>query len=95
MNKLKLRTEQLRLLKTLLGLSERYGISQDMTAQQVFDAFVMREEDTRQEFIKRSFEATTPAKQRYWSQRASGLTTAGGQSRLRKLLMLVSNKESV
>lgn len=72
----------------LKELCEKYLVTHGMTHQQVFDAFIAVEQAARPEFMRRGESHTDPNKRFYWFQRATGLTTAGGQNRLNKLLTL-------
>ena len=87
---LKLGSEQRKFNK----LVEHYLVTSDMTAKQIFDNFIAQEALAHSEFMGRALAATTATKRKYWFDRASGLTTKGGQSRLRKLLTL-AKKEPV
>lgn len=69
-------------------LVDRYLVTQGMTPQQIFDNFIAQEESERPEFTRRALSATTSTKRQYWFNRASGLTTKGGNTRLKKLLTL-------
>jgi hypothetical protein len=71
---------------------DRYLVTKDMSAQKIFDNFLAQEEFEHPEFTRRALEAKTPAKRRYWFERASGLTTKGGQNRLKKLLSLAKKE---
>lgn len=60
----------------------------DMTPQQIFDCFISQEESERPQFMVAAIAASTSTKRQYWFNRASGLTTKGGNTRLKKLLTL-------
>jgi len=70
----------------LKRLMERYSVTPGMPPQQIFDNFVATENHERESFYDRHLAAPTESKRLYWAARASGLTTHGGRTRLRKLL---------
>ena len=73
------------------ALVERYRVSSDMTAQEIFAAFCSVEQASRPKFEEYYLNAATDAKEEYWARRASGLTTHGGRTRLNKLLNLAKD----